>query len=98
MKEIIAERYQTAFAGLFSASQTKKLLTRMERVSSNIAPLNSVTGNTHTITRWNLPTDNSHYATEEECENIFVVLVEDLLGLLGVEGYTCREILNIFGN
>lgn len=96
MKDIFIKKYGSALEKFLSVSQTKKLLVRLDRISSNIAPLSNVTGNTQTISRWELPKDNAHYATEKECAQIFACLVEDLLGLFGAKRYKTREILNIF--
>ncbi|MDD5710884.1 MAG: hypothetical protein PHV43_02165 [Candidatus Colwellbacteria bacterium] len=93
----VSKKYEAALAGALTAGQLKRLLIRLERISCNIAPLNTATGNTHTIVRWQLPKESPHYATEDECERIFIVLMEDLLGLLGVKGHKPREVLNFFG-
>ena len=51
-------------------------------LSFKIAPLNNITGNTQTMNRWELKSDNPHFASEEECQKIFAKLVSDLLGLI----------------
>lgn len=91
MKEELFEKYKEHLISFFSKSQINKLLTRLERISCKIAPLNTSTGNTQTIYRWELPQDSPQYASEEECKKIFDNLLNDLLGLLGVSDFEVHD-------
>ena len=98
MRDAILVKYQSDLSEFLSKPQTKKLLDRLERISCKIAPINTTTGNTQTIARWDLPKDNGNYAAPEECEKIFTVLIEDTLGFLGSAKYKSRKFLPIFGD
>jgi len=79
---------------LESKSLYKRLKERVERFSKKLAPLNKSTGNTQTINRWELDTDNPHYATEEECNLIYELLMQDARAIL--EAKPPRKLLNPF--
>ena len=96
MKEELLEKYKAYLEPFFTGTQIKKLFTRLERISCSIAPLNTDTGNTQTIPRWQLSPENPNYASKEECEKIFNILISDLLGFLGADGYKNRHCLEVF--
>ncbi|HEY4483006.1 MAG: hypothetical protein A3B10_04695 [Candidatus Doudnabacteria bacterium RIFCSPLOWO2_01_FULL_44_21] len=92
------KKYHKYFAPFLTPSQTKRLFTRLERVSCNIAPINPATGNTQTSVRWKLDKANPNYASEKECREIFTALVEDLLGFLGVKKFKARGYLQTYSD
>lgn len=96
MREKLFKKYKSLFAPYLSEAQTKRLFVRLERIACNIAPLNANTGNTQTTTRWSLEKTNPNYATEKECFEIFVALIDDLLGFLSVKKYKSRGYLKTF--
>jgi len=96
VNEDIIKKYQKRLENYFTVAQIIKLSARLERVCFSIAPLNLKTGNTQTMLRWELPKENSHYATEEECIQIYDFLIQDLLGFLGDKEFKPRKYLSTF--
>lgn len=95
MDDSLKLKYANLFKQFFTDRQVQKLLTRLERISFKIAPINTSTGNTQTVFRWELDPVNPQYATQQECEKIFTTLANDLLGCFGAHGYQSREPLQI---
>ena len=87
------EEYREKLEQYFTAAQLRRLFARLERISFKIAPLSPETGNTHTLSRWDLPNTSPHYASEAECQNILRILIEDLLGFMGDPDFSPRKYL-----
>lgn len=57
----------------------------MERFALQAAPLDPATGNTRTLHRWELPASSHLHASEMECHNILLALLNQFLGLTGMD-------------
>jgi hypothetical protein len=98
MDKSIRDYYSDKFTKFLTPRETQKLFVRMDRICYKIAPLNSKTGNTQTLFRWELPKDSPQYATEDECNTIFRTLCNDLLGYFGEKDVNPRKPLDGYGN
>ncbi len=95
MKNELLSKYSQHFSEVLTNQQIRKLFDRLERISCKIAPLNSNTGNTQTINRWELNQSDPRYASEIQCRDIFIVLIEDLLTFLGLDKKEPRRLLKL---
>src|SRR3989338_1332798 len=98
MKKSLLNKYVQLFSQVLSNQQVKRLLDRLERISCNIAPLNTSTGNTQTVNRWSLNENDPHFASQDQCQVIFVALIEDLLSFLQIHKGSIRGLLPYFSN
>lgn len=98
MRNRLFKKYSKFLSKILTDHQIKKMFDRLERVSSKIAPLSSSTGNTQTLNRWNLNQNDPHYASEAECKDIFIALLEDLLTFLKLSKQKPRLLLSYFSD
>ncbi|OGG30277.1 hypothetical protein A2971_00370 [Candidatus Gottesmanbacteria bacterium RIFCSPLOWO2_01_FULL_46_21] len=96
MKQREIQKYSSKFSRILDVQQINRLLERLNRISNKIAPLSTDTGNTQTINRWELEKTNPHFASEEQCSDIYLALLDDLVAFLKITSAKPRYLLPFF--